>query len=86
HTLALKTNGTLWGWGRNNYGQLGDGTTTAKTIPVQIGTATNWKSIDAGDHHSIGTKTNGMLWGWGYNQYGQLGDGTTMSKIEPTQI
>lgn len=63
-TLALKTNGTLWAWGDNEYGRLGDGTTTNRYSPVQIGTST-WKEIAAGTFHSIGIKSDGTLWQWG---------------------
>ncbi|MGZ9674710.1 Ig-like domain-containing protein [Flavobacterium sp. GNP001] len=85
-TLALKTDGTLWAWGTNNDGQLGDGTFVQKNAPVQIGTDTNWSSIDTGESHSLAIKTNGTLWAWGKNQYGELGDGTTVLKNVPTQI
>lgn len=64
-TLAIKSDGTLWGWGSNAYGQLGDGTTTQRNQPVQIGTDTNWAKISAGLHYSLGVKTDGTLWIWG---------------------
>ncbi len=48
HTLAIKTDGTLWAWGRNSFGQLGDGTVTWKSSPVQIGSFTDWKSVSCG--------------------------------------
>ncbi|MFN7044421.1 MAG: LamG-like jellyroll fold domain-containing protein [Flavobacterium sp.] len=86
HTLAIKLDGTLWAWGDNTYGQLGDGTTIDKSIPTQIGTDTNWSEISAGENHSLALKSNGTLWAWGYNFYGQLGDGTTVDKNIPTQI
>jgi alpha-tubulin suppressor-like RCC1 family protein len=86
HTLALKTNGTLWSWGFNFAGQLGDGTITDKIVPAQIGTATNWQNIYAGAYHSYGTKADGTLWAWGHNVYGQLGDGTLVDKNVPTQM
>ncbi len=83
---ALKTNGTLWGWGVNNNGQLGDGTTTNRTVPKQIGTDSNWNNLVLGYNNVFAIKTNGTLWGWGYNRFGQLGDGTTIDKNTPTQI
>ena len=87
HTLAIKTNGTLWAWGRNDYtGQLGDGTTTNRIVPTQIGTATNWAFISAGDHHSMAIKTDGTLWTWGNNDGGELGTGNTTTYLNPTNI
>ena len=65
HTLALASNGTLWAWGYNNAGQLGDGTTTNRTQPVQNGTATDWVSVHAGYYHSFAIKQaglNGLRW------------------------
>ncbi len=86
HTLAIKTDGTLWAWGNNSYGQLGDGTTVDKYAPVRIGSATNWKSISAGGSHSIAVKTDGTLWAWGWNVFGQLGVGDNFDRTVPTQI
>ena len=72
HTIALKTDGTLWAWGDNEYGQLGDNTTVDKLTPTQIGTATNWQTIETGIYHSLALKTDGTLWFWGsrFNIYG----------------
>lgn len=86
HTLGIKNDGTLWAWGRNNKGQLGDGTTTNKLTPTQVGTATNWVSVAAGEEHSLGIKSDGTLWAWGDNTSGQLGNGTTTSSLVPIQI
>jgi alpha-tubulin suppressor-like RCC1 family protein len=86
HTVGIKADGTLWTWGYNNKGQLGDGTIINKTTPTQIGVATNWASVTAGNQHTIATKTDGTLWAWGDNAVGQLGDGTTTDKLSPTQI
>ncbi len=85
-TAAIKTDGTLWTWGRNTYGQLGDGTVTGKSLPVQIGTDTDWASIAAGNNHIVAIKTDGTLWAWGYNANGQLGDGTSSISLIPKQI
>ena len=89
HTLAIKSDGTLWAWGYNYSGQLGDGTTSNKTTPVQIGTGTNWSQIAAGGYHTLAIKSDGTLWAWGYNSYGQLGDGASGGgnyKTTPVQI
>jgi hypothetical protein len=87
-TLALKENGTLWGWGTNASGQLGQGaSSTPVTAPVQIGTDTDWVYISAGSAHSIGVKSNGTLWIWGNNSRGQLGNGSSgTSLFTPTQV
>ncbi len=75
HTVAVKTDGTLWAWGWNVYGQLGNGTTTDEHSPVQIGSG--FASVAAGYYHTAAVKTDGTLWAWGLNGNGQLGNGTT---------
>ena len=84
--LAIKTNGTLWSWGRNEKGQLGDASTADKISPVQIGNNTNWQILSAGSSHSAAIKNDGTLWCWGRNAEGQLGDGTVVNKSYPIQI
>jgi alpha-tubulin suppressor-like RCC1 family protein len=83
---AIKTDGTLWCWGRNNYGQLGDGTTIDRSSPVQITTGGAWVSVVCGPATIMAIKSDGTLWGWGANGYGQLGDNTTISRSSPVQI
>jgi len=72
HSLATRTDGTLWAWGNNASGQLGDGTTTARMQPIRIGTASNWASVSAGHSRSLGIRADGSLWAWGSNASGQL--------------
>ena len=75
HTCAIKQDGSLWCWGLNNYGQLGDGTWTDKNTPVQI-MSSGVSSVALGDFHTCAVKTDGSLWCWGDNWTGQLGDGS----------
>lgn len=85
YTMAIKNDGTLWGWG-NNGGNLGTNNTTNYSSPVQVGLLTNWKQVSAGLDHSLAVKKDGTLWAWGNNGSGRLGDGTTLNKSSPVQI
>ena len=88
HTMAIKTDGTLWGWGFNTYGQIGDGTAAAKSSPVQIGTLTDWSTAASGNNHTLALKTDGTIWTWGFNGNGELGlnIGTAVYRSSPVQI
>jgi alpha-tubulin suppressor-like RCC1 family protein len=85
HSLGIKNDGTLWAWGLNDLGQLGDGTTSNRWSPVQIGTATNWVAIAAGKGFSAGLQSDGTLWTWGNNNSGQLANGGPSSPKVPTR-
>ena len=85
HTLFTKTDGSLWTTGRNNYGQLGDGTTTDRNASAKIVDA-NVTAVAAGQYHSLYLESNGSLWSFGRNNYGQLGDGTTDERHSPVRI
>ncbi|MCL2411723.1 MAG: hypothetical protein FWC97_08785 [Treponema sp.] len=80
HSLAIDVHGNLWAWGSNTEGQLGDGTTTNRHIPVQIQQGTTFVTIFAGNNHSLAMDDKGNLWAWGSNIGGQLGDGTTTNR------
>ena len=87
HTLAIKTDGTLWAWGHNSYGELGLGaTSTLVSSPTQVGTDTNWRAVAGGLYYTLAIKTDGTLWAWGYNGQGELGLGDTTDRYSPTQV
>ncbi len=87
HSLALRRfGGTVWAWGYNKYGQLGDGTNIDKNKPVQVSGLTNVTVIAGLGNHSLVLKGDGTVWAWGYNFFGQLGDGTNIHKYTPVQV
>ena len=92
HTVALNwckdcwTSNSLWAWGSNEHGQLGNGSTENKPAPVQIGTDKTWVKVSAGSNHAAALKKDGTLWAWGRNTKGQLGDGTTKDKSSPVRV
>ena len=87
HTCARKQDGTLWCWGANGSGQLGDGTKVAKPSPAQVTSAgTSVVEVEAGNEHTCARKQDGTLWCWGYNRYGQLGDGTASNLPSPSPV
>jgi alpha-tubulin suppressor-like RCC1 family protein len=86
NALAVKTDGTLWGWGYNGGGQLGDGTVVSRSSPVQIGALTNWLRASGGVGSSVAIRTDGTLWTWGLASLGRLGDNTAVNKSSPVQI
>jgi len=87
---VIKTDGTLWGWGENAYGQVGKGVGDHTSIkyesPVQIGSDTDWAMVSDGGVHSAAIKTDGTLYTWGNNWYGQLGLGDTTQRLAPVQV
>ncbi len=85
-TCALKSDGTVWCWGNNVAGKLGDGTTTNRNRPVQVSGLTGVASVEAGYDFSCALKSDGTVWCWGSNGNGQLGNGTTTSSSTPVQV
>jgi alpha-tubulin suppressor-like RCC1 family protein len=83
---AIKTDGTIWTWGNNTYGQLGDNTGVDKSSPIQLGALTTWSQSASGGFQTLAIKTDGTLWSWGTNDYGQLGDNTRINKSSPIQV
>ncbi len=99
HTVGIDSNGTLWSWGANGNGQLGDGTaglTANKSTPVRVqqkteeggfvDNTTKWETVVVWGSHTVAIDSDGNMWSWGKNSYGQLGDGTTASKITPVRV
>ncbi|MBN2159377.1 MAG: PASTA domain-containing protein [Spirochaetes bacterium] len=82
HTLAVKSDGTLWAWGKNDYGQLGDDSNTNRNTPVSVGSNNTWVSVAGGCSHSLGIQSDGSLWAWGANFDYQLG----IENISGTQV
>jgi alpha-tubulin suppressor-like RCC1 family protein len=84
-SFAIKTDGSLWGWGSNANGYLGDGTEQARSQPTRLGTATGWTAVATKWDHTLALQADGSLWGWGSNFWNQLGlsGGTRMA---PTRI
>jgi alpha-tubulin suppressor-like RCC1 family protein len=85
HTVALKDDGSIWAWGDNIYGELGDGTTTDRSTPVQMSGLTGVVAISAGYYHTVLLKGDGSVWALGRNYFGQLGDGTRIYRSTPVQ-
>jgi alpha-tubulin suppressor-like RCC1 family protein len=86
YTVALTTDGSLWAWGYNSYGQLGLGDRDHRYTPSRVGTDTDWDAVRAGDDHTVALKDDGSLWAWGRNYDGQLGIGDTDSRSTPVQV
>ena len=86
HTVAVRSDGTLWAWGSNTFGQIGDGTFFQRISPVQIGTLTSWASVSAGDAYTMAIRTDGSLWAWGINTNGNLGDNSMSTRNAPVPI
>ena len=86
HSLAVKTNGTLWAWGRNNQGALGSDSAVYRSSPVQVGALTTWSKVSVSRRSSFAIKTDGTLWSFGYNATGALGINTVTNRSSPVQI
>lgn len=85
-SLAIQTNGTLWAWGANHFGQLGLGSTVVQTVPARVGGDSNWFQVEAGATHTLALKRDGTLWAWGANNVGQLGFGVTNAPTTPQRV
>ena len=85
HGLALRADGTVWAWGDNSSGQLGDGTTTQRLKPIRVSGLTQVVAIAAGYQHSVAVLADGTVWAWGGNSSGELGDGTVTQQNLPVR-
>jgi alpha-tubulin suppressor-like RCC1 family protein len=89
HALAVRQNGTAWGWGCGDAGKLGNNCTTNRSSPVSVvGGFTDWCQVSTGPTscHSLGVRQNGTAWGWGCGSIGRLGDNTTADKSSPVSV
>jgi alpha-tubulin suppressor-like RCC1 family protein len=86
HSLAVKSDGTLWTWGENGSGQLGNGSIVDSAVPVQATGLTDVSGCAGGEFHSLALKRNRTVWAWGQNFVGQLGDGTNNDSNTPIQV
>lgn len=86
HSIARKWDGTVWTWGYNFVGQLGDGTTNSSSSPVKVDGLSKISKVAAGYMHSMALKDDGSVWAWGWNEYGQLGNGSNLNQTEPAKV
>tara|TARA_R110000765_G_scaffold10976_3_gene33586 strand:+ start:303 stop:1448 length:1146 start_codon:yes stop_codon:yes gene_type:complete len=87
HTGAIQSDGTLWTWGAGaGYGQTGHGNTATISSPLQVGSLTDWHTIQGGSQHMCALKTDGTLWAWGRNGGGQLPFNDTINRSSPVQV
>src|SRR5208283_1041006 len=77
NSVGSTATGTAWTWGYNNYGELGNGSTTSSATPVQVSGISGVVAVAGGWGHSLALKSDGTVWAWGFNGDGELGDGST---------
>lgn len=86
HSLALRSDGTVWAWGWNAAAQLGDGTTIDRHRPVRVPGLTGVVEVAAGGYHNLARRSDGTVWAWGWNAFGEVGDGTTTVRTTPVPV
>ena len=85
-SYAVRADGTGWAWGKNDLGQLGDGTLVGRRTPVRITGLASVTAIAGGRDHGLAVRADGTVWAWGFNMYGQVGDGTVANRAVPVQV
>src|SRR5258708_1760631 len=86
HSLALKGDGTVWAWGYNGEGELGNRSNANSNVPVQASVLAGVMAIAGGYYHSLALKSDGTVWAWGYNPDGELGNGSNVDSNLPVQV
>jgi alpha-tubulin suppressor-like RCC1 family protein len=87
HSLGTRQGGTVWAWGANGSGQLGDNSIVQRSSPVSVvGGFTDWCQVSGGDTHSLAVRQTGTAWAWGNNGQGRLGDNTTVNRASPVSV
>lgn len=84
HNLVLASDGTVWAWGENDSGQLGNGTRTVSSTPVQVSALAGVAAVTAGYKHSAALKSDGTVWAWGASRFGMSGE--LFDRREPVQV
>ena len=83
---VVRKDKTLWMWGTNATGEVGDGTSVSKTSPVTVSGGKQWIQVSVGETHVVALDANNNIWSWGSNFYGQLGDGTSTNRTTPVSL
>src|SRR5262249_11758464 len=86
NSVALKRDGTVWTWGANRRGQLGDGTKTFRSTPTRLDALNGITRISTGGSHVLASRSDGVSWAWGANEAGQVGDGSVADRFRPVIV
>lgn len=86
HSVAVKRDGTVWAWGHNAFGQLGDGSTVPRATPARVSGLTGITAVAVGEFHGLALASDRTIWAWGDNAGGQLGDGTSTNRSTPVRV